>query len=808
MSTCPTPADFKRYEDGLLDEAAAATLRSHLHSCPQCATRYGPFIPPDGPQTGRTPEPQDAHQGGSGSDVTLTFDSKSDPKSSPAARMAEHLPHIEGYRILGVLGHGGMGIVYRAVQTKLNRTVALKVLPAIISTASPSTVTRFRREATAAARLHHTNIIPIYDFGESRDSYYYAMELVEGQPLDNLIRTFAKESASELAPTRLAELLRSRLQGNGADGDVAESAAEDAADSSHPSDSASTGRGRFYYQQVARWMADAADALHYAHGEGIIHRDIKPGNLILSADGRIMIADFGLAKQAGDQSMTITGALMGTLRYMSPEQAMAKRVRVGHATDIYSLGATLYELLTLQPAFTGTDDKEILGKIIARDPTPPRKVVPGVPAELDTICLKMMEKLPEARYATARALAEDLRRYINDLPIVAKRPGTFQRAFKFAKRHKGAVATAAIAVVLTIVTAAVINKERSHTRDAKIEQKVSQLVNEAVGQAEDQRWAKAMDKYKAALALDPDSVPALGNFAIMLKDQYNSQADPDPALLERANQLCGDALNVDPKRTDIWNVKGVLLKMLGRPEEAVVAYAQAMKLDPEKAVAWANLGVINALANDFASAEANLDHACKLAEMGDEASVFSWRSLAALQWFQDDDDALKSIDIAIRSLRGKHDLASWMLLARVRLDSDDREIRRTALKDAIYADGLGQGQDAKAKRILALARLRNGEPTDAIANAQAALNLVDEPTVNHLILAVAHATLGHRDQARQHLADANESWPTSLRDADSFRVTADKGVLWFDTNAELTQLRDEANSALVIESEGTEERWD
>lgn len=717
--------------------------------------------------------------------------------------MAEHLPQIEGYRILGVLGHGGMGIVYRAVQTKLTRTVALKVLPAVISTASPSTVIRFRREATAAARLHHTNIIPIYDFGESRDSYYYAMELVEGQPLDNLIRTFAEESASVLAPTRLAELLRSHLHRNETAGDVAESAGRDSSDSSRWSDSASTGRGRFYYQQVARWMADAADALHYAHGEGIIHRDIKPANLILSADGRIMVADFGLAKQAGDQSMTITGALMGTLRYMSPEQAMAKRVRVDHTTDIYSLGATLYELLTLQPAFTGADDKEILGKIIARDPTPPRKISSGVPAELDTICHKMMEKSPEARYATARALAEDLRRYINDLPIVAKRPGPIRRAFKFTKRHKGAVATTATAIVLTIATLALVSKERSRTRDAEIERDADRLVSAANHLASDGRWEDAAAKYRTALGLEPKSVTALGNFAIMLKDQYNAQANPDPALLEQANQLCDDALDVNPARTEIWNVKGVLLKKLGRHDAAAQAYKKATELDPGNPAAWVNLGVINALAHDFTSAEQNLKRAIQLAGTQDDASVDSWRSLAALQWFRGDDSALESINTAIGSLGGNDDPASFMLRARIRLQGPQAE-QRLALDDARAADVHAHRMDPKAKRVLALACLRSDEPAEAIEHANAAINLDDEPTVNHLILAIAHATLGHRQEAGQHLKAANASWPAKLRDADSFIVTADKGVLWFDTNAELTQLRNKATLALAIESDGTE----
>ncbi|MBU0717210.1 MAG: serine/threonine protein kinase [Planctomycetes bacterium] len=458
MSKCLTLAEFERLSSGQLEEREEGTLRTHLETCETCRIAFQQY--------------QRSQSSATFGDMpTETITTPPQPNvvddTSPAAKIAKHFPKIEGYRIVGIIGQGGMGIVYRAVQTRLNRTVALKVLPAIVGTASPSAVSRFRREARAAARLHHTNIVPIYDFGESRDAYYCAMELIIGQPLNVLVRRFAEQSIGQVGPTRLAGALHTAMT------DSREAAAvvvlEPGSVDEPPSSitSSSTGHGRPYYQQVARWMADAADALHYAHGEGIVHRDVKPANLILSTDGRIMVADFGLAKVVDDESLTLTGSFLGTLRYISPEQAMAKRVRVDHRTDIYSLGATMYELLCFQPAFPGDDDKEVLGAIIARDPAGPRKIDHHVPPELETICLKTLEKSPDARYATARALAEDLRCYIHDLPIRATRPGLVRRLFKFTRRHKAAV-IAVVAVVLLVGTGTFSVRQWSHRRDADI----------------------------------------------------------------------------------------------------------------------------------------------------------------------------------------------------------------------------------------------------------------------------------------------------------------------------------------------------
>ncbi len=182
---------------------------------------------------------------------------------------------------------------------------------------------------------------------------------------------------------------------------------------------------------------------------GIVHRDVKPGNLMVDAAGRLWVTDFGLAHMQSDTRLTMTGDLVGTLRYMSPEQALAKCVVVDHRTDVYSLGATLYELLTLQPAFQGKDRQELLRQIAFEEPPCPRRLNKGIPAELETIVLKALEKNPQDRYATAQELADDLRRWLEDRPIQARRPSWRQVAAKWARRHKPVVG--AVAAVLLVV---------------------------------------------------------------------------------------------------------------------------------------------------------------------------------------------------------------------------------------------------------------------------------------------------------------------------------------------------------------------
>src|SRR5262245_40607757 len=205
-----------------------------------------------------------------------------------------------------------------------------------------------------------------------------------------------------------------------------------------------------YFRVVAQWGVQAAEALDHAHQLGVVHRDIKPSNLMVDAGGRLWVTDFGVAQFHSDAKLTLTGDLVGTLRYMSPEQALAKRAVLDHRTDVYSLGATLYELLTLVPAFAGTDRQELLPQIAFEEPRPPRRVNRAVPADLEVIVLKAMAKAPDERYATAQDLADDLRRFLEDRPIRAKRPSPAQRARKWARRHRAVVWSAAVVATLAL----------------------------------------------------------------------------------------------------------------------------------------------------------------------------------------------------------------------------------------------------------------------------------------------------------------------------------------------------------------------
>jgi WD40 repeat protein/serine/threonine protein kinase len=318
------------------------------------------------------------------------------------------------FRLIRVIGRGGMGVVYEAVQKSLNRRVALKTLP-VSSAADPRKVKRFLVEAQAAACLHHPHIVPVYLVGSDSGLHYYAMQFIQGRTLAAIIAELsldrhviapdAQEGRAVIASTRrAAELCR-----------------------------------------------QAALALQFAHEQGIIHRDIKPSNLLIDETGWLWVSDFGLARIAGESDLTLSGAVLGTLRYMSPEQAFGSRFAVDHRADIYSLGATLYELLTLRPVFEGDDRLELLRKVALEEPPAPRRIDSSIPRELDTIVRKAMAKSRDARYATAAELADDLGRFLENLPILARPPGAVERTAKWIRRHKPVTAAAALVVFLAIL---------------------------------------------------------------------------------------------------------------------------------------------------------------------------------------------------------------------------------------------------------------------------------------------------------------------------------------------------------------------
>ena len=319
------------------------------------------------------------------------------------------------FRLLRVVGRGGMGVVYEAVQVSLDRKVALKVLPnaAVLDARQ---LRRFQVEAQAAASLHHPHIVPVFATGSAEGIPYYAMQFIEG--------------------CDLARVLRELRQ----DGDTDSPRATHYLTSSFAPDSI---RDRTFAVGAARIARQAALALEHAHFNDVLHRDIKPSNLLIDVTGHLWITDFGLARIRGNLDLTHTGDALGTPRYMSPEQAQATRIPLDGRTDIYSIGATLYELLTLRPAFPGDDRLDILRRIIEEEPTTPRKIDPTIPVDLETIVLKAMAKAPADRYATAAELAADLERFLDNRPINARRTNLADRAAKWTRRHRWIIAAAA-----------------------------------------------------------------------------------------------------------------------------------------------------------------------------------------------------------------------------------------------------------------------------------------------------------------------------------------------------------------------------
>jgi serine/threonine protein kinase/tetratricopeptide (TPR) repeat protein len=316
------------------------------------------------------------------------------------------------FRLLREIGRGGMGVVYEAEQTSLGRRVALKVLAATPGTDAKQ-LARFQIEAQVAAALNHPHIVPIFAVGCDRGVHYYAMQLIEGRCLAKLLWD------AEPRP------------GKGAtDGQRGDEGTQ------------KSPRSPVSPQDAARLAMQAAEALEHAHGLGVLHRDIKPGNLLVDGRGHLWIADFGLARFQDAGNLTLSGDLLGTLRYMSPEQAAGGRI-LDPRTDIYSLGATLYELLTARPAFDGADRQELLRQISQVEPTPPRKLDSTIPPDLETIVAKAMAKEPCERYATARELALDLERFLTNRPILARRPGLGQHVARWSQRHWRATTAAA-----------------------------------------------------------------------------------------------------------------------------------------------------------------------------------------------------------------------------------------------------------------------------------------------------------------------------------------------------------------------------
>jgi serine/threonine protein kinase len=419
--TCPPWDDLSAFVLGKLPEVRLGAVARHLDECPLCEAEVASL------------ERQ--------SDDLLTGLRRTGAVDGAASRQVEvHSPALLGdYRILREVGRGGMGIVYEAEQVSLGRRVALKVLPRQFLLGN-NAADRFRREARAVARLHHTNIVQVYGTGEQDGLHYFVMQLIKGAGLDQVVRSLRRHRSSvpstsdveEMAVERydqesISAIVR-RLIGRGHDGEAGEVTAV-------PGKLVSTSareHHRHYWEHVARIGLQVAEALAFAHSRGVLHRDVKPSNLLLDQSGQAWLADFGLAKEVAEtENLTASGVLIGTLRYVPPERLQGQSDARG---DVYGLGISLYELLTLSPAFSECDRSNLLHQILQTDPPRPRRLNAAVPRDLETSVLKAVARDPKHRYQTAAAMALDLQLFLEDRPIKARRVSQAEMVWRWCRR--------------------------------------------------------------------------------------------------------------------------------------------------------------------------------------------------------------------------------------------------------------------------------------------------------------------------------------------------------------------------------------
>jgi eukaryotic-like serine/threonine-protein kinase len=440
----PSAETLRAYGLGTLDDTSAEAVHKHLEHCQECQRQVAEMSPDSflGRLRDAKEEPETSGAGspapglpptGSTADDNVFVDSSASPCISSTGQVdvtsaaldspdqaslpsGTRVGYFGDYELLKVLGEGGMGIVYKARQLSLNRPVALKMIKAA-RFASPDEVRRFQNESEAVARLDHPNILPVFEVGQYEDQHYFSMKLIAGESLDKRPTHYLSD------PRRAAELL---------------------------------------------WIT--AGAIHHAHQRGILHRDLKPANILVDAEGQPHVTDFGLAKRVeGDSDLTRSGAILGTPAYMAPEQASGKRGSVTTSTDVYGLGAIFYVLLTGKAPFGGDSVVDTLEQVRERLPEPPRKKNRHVPRDLEVICLKCLEKDARRRYASADALAGDLKRWLAGKPIMARPVGNAARFWMWCRRNPVVAGTAGLvagALVVIAVLSLLYARQQTRLADA------------------------------------------------------------------------------------------------------------------------------------------------------------------------------------------------------------------------------------------------------------------------------------------------------------------------------------------------------
>jgi eukaryotic-like serine/threonine-protein kinase len=509
---------------------------------------------------------------------------REDQPTDPSPPVAGPIPERLGdYRILREIGRGGMGVVYEAEQETLGRRVAIKVLPGHLLS-DEKLRARFRRESQAAARLHHTNIVPVFDVGEQDGLHYYAMQLIVGLSIDAV----------------LAAVNRQRTRGQGDKGTRGQGDKGTASTTPSPCPLVPLSPCPLVplsAKEVARLGVQVADALAYAHAQGVLHRDVKPSNLLLDEQGTVWVTDFGVAKLVEEANLTGSGDLVGTLRYMPPERFSGTSDARG---DVYSLGITLYEMLARRPAFPDTTPQHLIQLITQADLPSLRKFDPTVPTDLETVILKAAARDPAYRYQTAAELSDDLRRFLDDRPIKARRTRVAEQVWRWCRRNRLAAGFAAAAVVLLMFTTLV--SLAAYVRTSAANQQTETANNDlkrALGAEQTQReraentsaaaleaMNRIYDRFAPNRIIVAPSLPADGSSEdrIDLPPQPILSPEAVPLLeelLEFYEQFAREGSDRPRLQTPAAEAEqriGDIRQRLGQLEPAIAAYRQALEL--------------------------------------------------------------------------------------------------------------------------------------------------------------------------------------------------------------------------------------
>ncbi|HAK95911.1 MAG TPA: hypothetical protein DCM87_13195 [Planctomycetes bacterium] len=572
------------------------------------------------------------------------------------------------YTLRRRIGRGGMGIVYDAWQTSMDRRVALKVLPPGVA-ADERALQRFVREAKTAGQLNHQNIVGVYGLGVEANTPYYAMEFVDGETLAQILRRLREAPAG--APTPFG------------------APANDLA----------------FHAGLARAFADVADGLQHAHAKGIVHRDIKPSNLILDREGRLRILDFGLARLEGQESITVSGDLVGTVQYMSPEQAQVRKIAVDHRTDIYSLGATLYEMLALRPPFKGKDHHDTLSQIVTRDAEPLRRLNPRVPRDLETIVLKCLRKEPRDRYGTAEALAQDLRRFSRGDAIEARPQSSLEKLTRTAWRLRIRIVFVSVAALAVLVGAVLCGRIIAETT-ARNEREYDRLVIEALEGLPLDRL-ETLPKESAVGEEQREQQGLLASFRILDEKRLDAQVRKSVDNLERAARLVA-------RRPEARYHLVRALRLLGDDERAAEELSRLAARHPDFAPGLVLQQIVSPAASAGRSAGGSSE---ALASGWGSAWRAAASAIAAREWRQ----AEAAYSEIMRTVSGRDPFLGAdleVLLARgiARLEARSFE----GAKLDFYTAGLRWPRAVLPALLLGKAYLLAGQPADADAWLSAA----------------------------------------------------------------------------------------